>query len=78
MSYTYLESDQSSIAGIKDAGNLKGSENFKRAARRQAARVGRPIGEDLGRQMMEKLYIQAANWPEINPSHEEELHHEAA
>ncbi len=78
MSNTYLDSNDSSIAGVSDAGNVKGSEGFKNAVRRQSARVGRPIGEDLGRQMMEKLYIQAANWPEINPTHEEELHHEAA
>lgn len=78
MSNTYLDSGNSSIAGISDVGNLKGSANFQAAARRQAKRAGRPLGEDLGRQMMQNLQEQAANWPEINPSHEEELHNEAA
>lgn len=77
MSNTYLESNNSSIAGISDAGNVKGSVGFINAARRQAAMPGQPIGEELGRRMMENLYIQAASWPEINPTHEEELRHEA-
>ncbi len=78
MSNTYLDSNDSSIAGISDVGNLKGhAPSFQGAARRQANRAGRPLGDDLGRQMMQNLQIQAANWPEITPE-KEELHYEAA
>ena len=52
---------------------------FQSGAIKASTPASREPGYDLGRQMMTNLQVQAANWAEINsPSHEEELHHEAA